>query len=598
MSLDSGRLSRSIFFSWFTPILQSGNEKSLQLSDLLNLPSELLTKTNVENFLSFTKNNPEKLVRQGLSWKKYVFDEVASIFPLLKVILSRHAFQLIKITTLKIIICSLNFVGPLLLGQIVSFLEKDKMQNHFGEGLLLVFYLALNNLVSSIVNTNINARNMEINIQIQLSLTSIVYQRALSLPLSAWQDLNLTDSQINNFLQVDVEQISSCLQNINDLWLLPIQIFVAFFFLYEEVKLAFLAGIAVIIFVIPINSWITHKIGKSTKELMKHKDTRIQYLSEGLKSFPVVKMLGLEYLIPLRSKESRSQEFHYLSIRKYLDAVCVFLWAATPNLVFYVTFVLAVLIHQKLTAAKVVTSMALLHMLIFPMNALPWILNGYMEAKVSLQRISKLLNDSSGLFLDTYFIRQMDSKAQNYLHLPHPHHSQSHHQPSDHSHILSITRSDWVVRSSKSSSFSKEKGAEANSVESFVVSLRSNIQFHVGELWGIVGRIGAGKSLLLLALLGELSTTTEAQHVDQESESRDDIEMVTHNTTSLSSLSLFMKGNTTYCAQIPSLFSGTIRQNIIMHEEFNADRYWTIIRGCGLDKDFEVIFICFLILFI
>lgn len=40
---------------------------------------------------------------------------------------------------------------------------------------------------------------------------------------------------------------------------------------------------------------------------------------------------------------------------------------------------------------KVFTSMALLHMLITPLNAFPWILNGVTEAWVSLKRIQRLI---------------------------------------------------------------------------------------------------------------------------------------------------------------------------------------------------------------
>lgn len=40
---------------------------------------------------------------------------------------------------------------------------------------------------------------------------------------------------------------------------------------------------------------------------------------------------------------------------------------------------------------KVFTSMALLHMLITPLNAFPWILNGVTEAWVSVKRIQRLI---------------------------------------------------------------------------------------------------------------------------------------------------------------------------------------------------------------
>lgn len=82
----------------------------------------------------------------------------------------------------------------------------------------------------------------------------------------------------------------------------------------------------------------------------------------------------------------------YLKGRKYLDALCVYFWATTPVLISILTFATYVLLGNKLTAATVFTSIALLNMLIGPLNAFPWVLNGVTEAWVSIKRIQALLN--------------------------------------------------------------------------------------------------------------------------------------------------------------------------------------------------------------
>lgn len=60
------------------------------------------------------------------------------------------------------------------------------------------------------------------------------------------------------------------------------------------------------------------------------------------------------------------------------------------------------LLGNKLTAATVFTCMALINMLIGPLNAFPWVLNGVTEAWVSITRIQRYLNVSYGLRLSTY----------------------------------------------------------------------------------------------------------------------------------------------------------------------------------------------------
>lgn len=88
----------------------------------------------------------------------------------------------------------------------------------------------------------------------------------------------------------------------------------------------------------------------------------------------------------------RKRELKALSRQKYLDALCVFFWAATPVIVKLLTFATAALMGQPLTAATAFASVALLNMLIAPLNAFPWVLNGLVEAYVSLKRVQNYLD--------------------------------------------------------------------------------------------------------------------------------------------------------------------------------------------------------------
>jgi len=90
--------------------------------------------------------------------------------------------------------------------------------------------------------------------------------------------------------------------------------------------------------------------------------------------------------------EIRENEVKYLRGRKYLDALCVYFWATTPVIIAILTFATYVLLGNELDAKTVFTSMALLNMLIGPLNAFPWVLNGLTEAWVSLKRIQRMLD--------------------------------------------------------------------------------------------------------------------------------------------------------------------------------------------------------------
>lgn len=91
----------------------------------------------------------------------------------------------------------------------------------------------------------------------------------------------------------------------------------------------------------------------------------------------------------------------------------------------------------------------------------------------------------------------------------------------------------------------------------------SNVSLEVtkGQLVAIVGAVGSGKSSLLQAILRELPLN--------------DGNIKTH-------------GSTSYAAQEPWLFTGSIYQNILFGQPFNADRYDEVVKVCALERDFSL----------
>ena len=125
---------------------------------------------------------------------------------------------------------------------------------------------------------------------------------------------------------------------------------------------------------------------------MAAKDMRVRLLSDLIYSIRLVKMQSWENIFRRKVGELRSEEVRQLSKVKYLDAACVYFWATTPVLLSVILFGIFAYTGEALTAAKVFTSLSLINMLIFPLNAYPWVINGTMEGWVSLGRLQKLID--------------------------------------------------------------------------------------------------------------------------------------------------------------------------------------------------------------
>lgn len=88
-----------------------------------------------------------------------------------------------------------------------------------------------------------------------------------------------------------------------------------------------------------------------------------------------------------------------------------------------------------------------------------------------------------------------------------------------------------------------------------------NIRVQPGSLVAVIGRVGAGKSSLVQAILKELPLTSGE---------------------------ILVNGDISYASQEPWLFSASVRQNILFGLPMHKSRYREVVKRCALEKDFAL----------
>lgn len=203
-----------------------------------------------------------------------------------------------------------------------------------------------------------------------------------------------------NHLTSDTQRIADALGGLYDAWALPLQVALTLYLLYIQVSFAFLGGVVITVALIPVNMLLAKKIASVNTAMLRQNDERVLRINEAIGNIVYAKMCGWSSKLVAWIAEPRTEYMKYLRWIKMLDALCVFFWATTPIFVSLITFGLYIAIGGVLTPGRAVAALSLFNALILPLNAYPWVINGSVQAWVSLKRLNR--------FLFSFIVREYD----------------------------------------------------------------------------------------------------------------------------------------------------------------------------------------------
>uniref|UniRef100_A0A4X2LSV0 ATP binding cassette subfamily C member 3 n=1 Tax=Vombatus ursinus TaxID=29139 RepID=A0A4X2LSV0_VOMUR len=347
----------------------------------------------------------------------------------------------------KLIQDLLSFVNPQLLSILIQFVSNRSAPAWWG------FLVAGLMFGCSIIQTLILHQHFQYvfvtGIRLRAGITGVIYRKALVITNSAKRSSTL--GEIVNLMSVDAQRFTDLVNFLNMLWSAPMQIILAIYFLWQNLGPSVLAGVALMILLIPLNG----------VEQMGYKDSRIKLMSEILSGIKVLKLYAWELSFSQMIEKIRQGELQVLRKMAFLNAVSTFTWFSVS----LITFAVYVSVDDKniLDAQKAFVSLSLFNILKFPLNALPQVISILTQTSVSLKRIQHFLNHEE---LDPQCVETKTISP---------------------GHAITIENGSFTW---------------AQDLPACLHSL--NLQVPKGSLVAIVGPVGCGKTSLISALLGEM----------------------------------------------------------------------------------------------
>lgn len=167
--------------------------------------------------------------------------------------------------------------------------------------------------------------------RIRTALIAAIYRKALRMSNAAKKES--TVGEIVNLMSVDAQKFIDLTAYINMIWSAPFQIVLALYFLWDVLGPSVLAGLAVMIILIPVNSYIANRVKVLQIRQMKNKDERVKLMNEVLNGIKVLKLYAWEPSFEEQVLKIRAKEVAVLKQAAYLNAGTSFIWSCAPFLV-------------------------------------------------------------------------------------------------------------------------------------------------------------------------------------------------------------------------------------------------------------------------
>ncbi|XP_028913670.1 multidrug resistance-associated protein 6 isoform X4 [Ornithorhynchus anatinus] len=523
-----------VTFWWFSRLVWQGYRRPLEPDDLWSLQRENSSEELVSQLEREWKKNHHQtpwspdavaLNRDGQlrgeaadPWETQPFlqSERTQSGPLLKAIWRVFGLSFL-LGSLSLVACDIfTFSIPKILSLFLEFISDLAAPGW--KGYFCAVLLFLINSLKILFEQRYMYVCFVLGMRLKTALVGLVYRKVLALSSAARKATAV--GEIVNLVSVDVQRLVDAVVYFNGIWICPIWIVICFIFLWQLLGPSALTALAVFLFLLPLNFVITKKRSRFQEEQMRQKDHRGTLTSSILSNVRIIKFHGWEKAFMEKVLHIRKEELQALKKSGLLFSVSLVSFHLSTFLVALVMFAVYTLSDENnvLDAQKAFVALMLINILNKAQGFLPLSLHTTIQAKVSLARLAAFLS-----------LEEIEPNAV-----------------------------DTSPKGSSGECITIENGTFAWSRESSPCLRRISLAVPRGHLLAVIGSVGAGKSSLLAALLGELSKLDG--HVNVE-------------------------GSVAYVPQEAWVQNASVEENVCFGQELEEPWFSRVLEACALQPD-------------
>ncbi|XP_076972706.1 cystic fibrosis transmembrane conductance regulator isoform X2 [Tamandua tetradactyla] len=524
--LEKASFISRLFFSWTRPILRKGYRQRLELSDIYQIPSA-----------DSADNLSEELERE---WDRELASKKT---PKLINALRRCFFWRFMFYGIILYLGEVTkAVQPLLLGRIIASYDPDnKVERsiaiYLGIGLCLLFVVRTLLLHPAIFGLH------HIGMQMRIAMFSLIYKKTLKLSSRVLDKISI--GQLVSLLSNNLNKFDEGLALAHFVWIAPLQVALLMGLIWDLLQASAFSGLGVLIILAIFQAGFGRMMMKYRDQRAGKINERLVITSEMIENIQSVKAYCWEEAMEKMIENFRQTE---LKLTRKAAYVRYFNSSAFFFSGFFVVFlsVLPYALIKGIILRKIFTTISFSIVLRMAVTRqFPWAVQTWYDSLGAINKIQDFLQKQEYKSLE-YNLTTTDVMMEN---------------------VTAFWEEGFgeLFEKAKQNNNNRKVSSGDNGLFFSNFSLLGapvlkdiNFKIERGQLLAVAGSTGAGKTSLLMMIMGELEPSEgKMKH----------------------------SGRISFCPQFSWIMPGSVKENIIFGISYDEYRYRSVIKACQLEED-------------